>query len=133
MNPTEPQISTPVPEPVLAGAPQPEPQKTVAAVSENPIRFNVDYPEHQSRIMALFSLPFYFIRAILLIPHIIILYILALVLLLVSWLNFWAILFTGHSSKSLHDFMVGTMRWQNRMSAYMYGLTDKYPPFGFGE
>ena len=112
---------------------QPQPQAQAAASADYPVRYNVQYPEHQSRLLALFSLPFYFIRTVLLIPHIIILYILIFVTLFVSWLNFWAILFTGHSSKSLYSFMVGTMRWQNRMSAYLYGLTDKYPPFGFGE
>ena len=133
MNPTETPSPTPAPAPEAAASPNSQLQSQPEVMSEYPVQYHVEYPEHQSRLIALFSLPFYFIRALLLIPHIIIIYILTFVLLLVSWLNFWAILFTGRSAKPLHKFMVGTMRWQNRMSAYLYGMTDKYPPFGFGE
>ena len=94
-----------------------------------PVKVGVVYPKTQSRMMALFSLPFFFIRAILLIPHFIIIYVLSIVSIVAVWLNFWVVLFTGSSSKGLYSFIVGVLRWQTRMNGYFYGLTDKYPPF----
>jgi hypothetical protein len=29
----------------------------------------------------------------------------------------------------MHGFVVGVGRWYNRITAYAFGLTDKYPPF----
>jgi hypothetical protein len=29
----------------------------------------------------------------------------------------------------MHNFVVGMLRWSTRVTAFMYGLTDKYPPF----
>jgi len=31
--------------------------------------------------------------------------------------------------ESLRDLVVGTIRWQLRLNAYLYLLTDQYPPF----
>ncbi len=41
----------------------------------------------------------------------------------------FAILFTGSFPGSMHGFVVGVGRWYNRITAYAFGLTDKYPPF----
>ncbi len=94
-----------------------------------PAQVSIDYPAHQSRLLALFSIPFFLVRVLLIIPHIIVLYILQVAALLAVWINFWVVLFTGHSSKGLHDYASGTLRWSTRVNAYMFGLTDKYPPF----
>jgi len=115
--------------PAPAPAPEPAAESSTKTETGYPVSLNVDFPEKQSRILALFSLPFMLIRLILLIPHIIIIYILSIVVFVVSWINFWVILFTGHSSAGLHKFMVGVTRWSTRLTAYMYGMTDKYPPF----
>jgi hypothetical protein len=29
----------------------------------------------------------------------------------------------------MHGFMIGVGRWTTRVNAYLYALTDKYPPF----
>ena len=42
---------------------------------------------------------------------------------------FFAVLFTGKFPRSLRDFVVGVMRWGNRVTAYVLFLTDEYPPF----
>ena len=64
------------------------------------------------------------------IPHYIVLFFLviaAVVAIIVAW---FAILFTGRYPRSLFDFIVGVMRWHNRVAGYALVLvTDQYPPF----
>ena len=97
--------------------------------SQYPVTFDAAYPEKSSRLLALLGLLF-FLKAILLIPHIIILYFLGIAAMIATWIAYAAILFTGKYPRSLFDFVAGVMRWQMRINAWMFGLTDKYPPFG---
>lgn len=46
-----------------------------------------------------------------------------------SFLAFWAVLFTGKYPQKWFEFNVGTVRWANNVMAYMMYLTDTYPPF----
>lgn len=98
---------------------------------EYPVKFEVKYPEHSSRLLALLGIPWFLLKMILLIPHLIILWILGAVYMLIAWVALWVVLFTGKYPKSLFDFVVGVMRWQNRVNTWMLSLTDKYPPFSF--
>jgi len=107
----------------------PQQTKTSAQSSDYPVQLTIAYPASQSRLMALFSLPFFLLRIVLLIPQIIVLYFVQLAAFIVAWLNVWAVLFTGHSSAGMHSFVVGSARWSVRTNAYLLGLTDKYPPF----
>ncbi len=55
------------------------------------------------------------------------LWIAALVGIVIAW---FAILFTGRYPRGIFDFVVGVIRWQNRVTAYALLLTtDAYPPF----
>ena len=64
------------------------------------------------------------------IPHYIVLFVLsvaAVVSVIVAW---FAILFTGSYPRALFDFVVGVLRWSNRVNGYAFTLvTDQYPPF----
>jgi hypothetical protein len=70
------------------------------------------------------------IKWLLAIPHYFVLIFLgigALVAVIVAW---FAILFTGAYPRGLFDYVVGVIRWSNRVSGYAFALvTDEYPPF----
>ena len=68
-------------------------------------------------------------RFILVIPHLIVLGVLALVAYLLVLINVFVVLFTGAWSAGMRDFVVGTLRWATRLNAYQLLLTDEYPPF----
>jgi hypothetical protein len=73
------------------------------------------------------------IRAILAIPHLVVLGVLGIVAGVVAFIGWWAALFTGQLPAFAADFLTGYLRWQTRVYAYMYLLTDTYPPFSFGD
>ena len=95
---------------------------------DHPIRLSADYPESSSRLLALLGLVLFFPKLILLLPHLIILYFLGAVSLVVVYLAFWAILFTGQFPRGLFNFAVGMERWRVRTDAWVLGLADRYPP-----
>ena len=70
------------------------------------------------------------VKWLLAIPHYILLVFLwlaAIVAVIIAW---FAILFTGRYPRGLFDFVVGVLRWANRVTAYAFVLiTDQYPPF----
>jgi hypothetical protein len=68
------------------------------------------------------------------IPHYIVLFFLGIATFFVVIVAWFAILFTGRYPRGLFDFVVGVMRWSNRVQAYAVILvTDDYPPFRLGE
>ena len=82
-------------------------------------------PERLSRLLI-------FVKWLFVIPTAIVYWIVSWIAGIVLFLAFFAILFTGRYPRSLFDFMTGTMRWSNRISAYLLLLTDAYPPFRMG-
>ena len=70
------------------------------------------------------------VKWLLAIPHYILLallWIAAVCAVIIAW---FAILFTGRYPRGLFDFVLGVLRWGNRVNAYAFVLvTDQYPPF----
>jgi hypothetical protein len=70
------------------------------------------------------------VKWLLAIPHYIVLFFLgigAVVAVIIAW---FSIVFTGRYPRGLFDFVVGVMRWSNRVTGYALVLvTDEYPPF----
>ncbi len=87
-----------------------------------PIRYDVAYPEHLSRWLI-------FVKWLLAVPHFLIVYFLTLAFEVVTFIAFFAILFTKKYPDGLFKFAVGTRRWQANVSAYVGLLRDEYPPF----
>ena len=90
-----------------------------------PVRVSIPEPEQLSRWKVFFKWWLFVI------PH----WILLLFLWLgafIAWIAaFFAILFTGKCPQSLFRYVVGVYRWGFRVQAYMFLLTDEYPPFSF--
>ena len=64
------------------------------------------------------------------IPHFILLAFLSIAALVAVVIAWFAILFTGRYPRGLFDFVLGVLRWGNRVIGYALVLvTDEYPPF----
>ena len=70
------------------------------------------------------------VKWLLAIPHYILLvflWIAAVIAVVIAW---FVILFTGRYPRGLFDFVLGVLRWTNRVVGYAFILvTDEYPPF----
>jgi hypothetical protein len=87
-----------------------------------PFGLEVDDPQPQNRLSVL-------LRIFYVIPQIIVMYFIMLAAGIVGIVAWLMILFTGKYPGGMANFSVGAMRWSNRVSGYMFLLTDKYPPF----
>jgi hypothetical protein len=93
-----------------------------ATAPSYPVTFDVPYPQELSRWLI-------FVKWLLAIPHIIILYLLVLAWEVVSFIAFFAILFTKKYPEGLFNFSVGVNRWVANVTAYVFLMRDDYPPF----
>ena len=94
-----------------------------------PIRLTIERPDTQARLTN-FPLGIgSFIRFILAIPHLIILYFFQILASVVYLIGTIAILFTGRYPEGLLRLFVGYLRWTSNVYAYLANLYDKYPPF----
>lgn len=92
---------------------------------EQTVHLDLTYPDAKALSR---GLPL--IKWFLAIPHYIILFFLAIAVIFITVIAWFAILFTGRYPRSLFDFVVGVFRWGLRVDAYAFILiTDKYPPF----
>ena len=99
--------------------------------SSHPVQLHIALPEHSSRGL---NLPWLgmFIKGIMLIPLVILLFFMGIGVYFVVMLlqiPMWAILFTGKYPQGLAAWLGGLVQLQARASAYMFGLTDAYPGF----
>ena len=90
------------------------------------VSVEISYPDVEgqlNRFMPLF-------KWLLAIPHYVVLYVLSICALAVTVIAWFAILIVGRYPRGLFNFIVGVMRWEARVNAYMALLTtDRYPPF----
>ena len=93
-----------------------------SASTSYPVQLEVDPAAPQSRLTVFF-------RILMLIPHIIILYALGAAQGVITFIAWFAIVFTGSYPAGLFGFSVGVSRWQTRMAGYATLLTGLYPPF----
>jgi hypothetical protein len=85
--------------------------------------FDVAYPDRLSRLLI-------FVKWLLLIPHFIVLYFLEIIASIVTFIAWFAILFTGRYPRGMWDFAVKVQIWIANVSSYFLLLRDEYPPFG---
>jgi len=100
---------------------------TDLAPSVEPVRLEASIDEPLSQWMWL-------VKWFLAIPHFFVLAFLWLAFFVLTFIAWWAILFTGRYPQGLFTFNVGVMRWTWRVMYYAGtgGLgTDRYPPFTF--
>ncbi len=99
-------------------------EATVTGAPGYPMRFDVEYPEGLSRWLI-------FVKWLLAIPHFIILWALIYAAEVVTFIAFFAILFTRRYPRGLFDFVVNVNRWSTNVLAYTGLFRDEYPPFSW--
>jgi hypothetical protein len=70
-----------------------------------------------------------FFRPILAIPQLVVLYFLNIAASVLVFLGWFAALVTGRLPESFASFVLGFLRWRARVDAYLFLMTDTYPPF----
>ena len=93
---------------------------------EQSVHLDIDYPEATRDLNRWLPLVKWFLA----IPHFVVLAVLFIGVIGASIGAWFAILFTGRFPRSLFDYIVGVMRWEQRVTGYAFILvTDRYPPF----
>ncbi len=101
---------------------QPYPGPAPVLTAPPPVFVAVADPAPQRRLTVAF-------RILLAVPHLFLLYWLALAAGIVAFIGWWGALFTGRLPQFAVNFLSGFLRWSTRVYAYEYLLTDVYPPF----
>src|SRR5205814_1409498 len=92
---------------------------------EQAVHLNLAYPDARqlNRWLPL-------VKWLLAIPHYVVLFFLWIAVTVAVIIAWFAILFTGRYPQTLFRFVVGVLRWTNRVTSYAFLLvTDQYPPF----
>jgi len=95
-----------------------------SALANYPVEVDLQYPERTSRLLLLF-------RGFLMIPQFLFAIGVMLIAMILMFLNYLAVLVTGRSAFA--GYLSGALRYITRINAYMYFLTDQYPPFSLSD
>jgi len=93
-----------------------------------PVRVDFDIPPHNSRFFAIPLLGF-LARYVMVIPHLIVLSLVGILVYLSQVVLWLIVLLTGHYPRWGYALVGGYIRWATRLLSFMFGLTDRYPPF----
>lgn len=94
--------------------------------------FKIDLIQNPSRFFAVPIIGI-LVKVVMLIPVLILLIFLGIwIFLAVVLINPFIVLITGKYWTHAHNFTVGYLRLSVKATCFLYGLTDKYPSFGFG-
>jgi hypothetical protein len=108
---------------VAAAAPTPSPSPTpIVPPTPAPVLVAFAPPARQRRITVA-------VRLFLVLPHLFVLAYLGVAAVVVAVIGWCEALFLGRLPRLTADFLPGYLRWQTRVSAYLFLLTDVYPPF----
>jgi hypothetical protein len=88
----------------------------------DPATYSVDEPAQLSRGLI-------FVKWLIALPHYVVLMFLFLGAFFAWLFGAIAVLFTGAWPEGVRNYLVGVARWGNRVTAYVYLMTDVYPPF----
>jgi hypothetical protein len=97
-------------------------EMTTSDPGGDPADLAMEYPARLSRWQIFFKWLFA-------VPHYIVLFFLGIAASFVALVGFFAVIILGRWPEGLRDFLVGVNRWFLRVLAYVYLLTDRYPPF----
>jgi hypothetical protein len=102
------------------------------AGEEHPVSVRFD---EGVRINRLWGIPLIgiLIRAILLIPHFIVLWLIGVVVFFLYLVIWVPVLILGRQADLIYTIVGGYVRWAFRVSAYLLLMVDRYPPFSLGE
>lgn len=92
-----------------------------------PAQLSIEAPEKLSRGILILRLLFGWLYIG--IPHGICLALYGIAVFIVAIIAWFAVLFTAKYPAGLFKFVEGYFRWQWRVNAYWFFMTDKYPPF----
>ena len=98
------------------------PVQAPATEQAPPVLVSFAGPAPQSRVTVAF-------RLLMVLPQLIVVYLLGVAAVVIAIIGWFGALFTGRLPVFAADFLTGYLRWLSRVHAYLYLLTDVYPPF----
>jgi hypothetical protein len=92
--------------------------------------FDADIPRNENPSVGLAVAGVTFIvKMVMIIPHAVVFAFVAIGAFFATWAGYFAVVFTGRLPEAIQDFQAGTVQWWLRITSWLYGLTDEYPPF----
>jgi len=92
------------------------------------MKLSVLHQEHYSRGELLLRTLFGWLY--ILIPHAFVAFFVGLWAIFLQFVAFWVILFTGRYPEKMFQFQMDILRWDLRLSARVYNISDGYPAIG---
>jgi hypothetical protein len=96
-----------------------------------PVQVRFEVPSLSGRFWAV-PVVGWLAKLVMLVPHFVVLYALSIVALLLNLVTWAPVLFRGRYPEWGYSLVGGYLRWYTRVSAFLFGLNDQYPPFQLG-